>query len=63
MRDRVREVMDAASVGRAALAERAGLTADTLSKSLKGVRRFPSLDLARAAASGGAASGCRPRWA
>jgi transcriptional regulator with XRE-family HTH domain len=47
--DRVRRVMDAASLSQAAFAERVGLTADKLSKSLNGVRRFTSLDLARIA--------------
>ncbi|MER5476387.1 XRE family transcriptional regulator [Streptomyces sp. NPDC002734] len=47
--DRVRKVMDAASLSQAAFAERVGLTADKLSKSLNGVRRFTSLDLARVA--------------
>lgn len=47
--DRVREVMDAASLSQAAFAERVGLSRDKLSKSLSGVRRFSSLDLARIA--------------
>ncbi|MET8594078.1 XRE family transcriptional regulator [Streptomyces sp. NPDC005078] len=47
--DRVRKVMDAASVHQAAFAETVGLTPDKLSKSLNGVRRFTSLDLARIA--------------
>ncbi|MEU3553957.1 helix-turn-helix domain-containing protein [Streptomyces fragilis] len=47
--DRVRKVMDAASLSQAAFAQRVGLTADKLSKSLNGVRRFTSLDLARVA--------------
>lgn len=41
--------MDAASVHQAAFAETIGLTPDKLSKSLNGVRRFTSLDLARIA--------------
>jgi Zn-dependent peptidase ImmA (M78 family)/transcriptional regulator with XRE-family HTH domain len=51
--NRVREVMDAASMTQAAFAERIGLTPDKLSKSLKGVRRFSSLDLALIAEAGG----------
>ncbi|MEU6244577.1 XRE family transcriptional regulator [Streptomyces sp. NPDC047024] len=47
--DRVRKVMDAASLSQSAFAERVGLTGDKLSKSLSGVRRFSSLDLARIA--------------
>ncbi|WP_326755407.1 XRE family transcriptional regulator [Streptomyces hirsutus] len=47
--DRVRKVMDAASLSQAAFAERVGLSPDKLSKSLSGVRRFSSLDLARIA--------------
>lgn len=47
--ERVRKVMDAASVHQAAFAETIGLTPDKLSKSLSGVRRFTSLDLARIA--------------
>ncbi|MGR3932905.1 helix-turn-helix domain-containing protein [Streptomyces sp. BRA346] len=47
--DRVRKVMSAASLSQAAFAERIGLTADKLSKSLSGTRRFTSLDLARIA--------------
>ncbi|MGW2326573.1 helix-turn-helix domain-containing protein [Streptomyces sp. NPDC001700] len=50
--DRVRTVMDAASMSQAAFAERVGLTPDKLSKSLKGVRRFTSLDLALIAEAG-----------
>ncbi|MET7378353.1 XRE family transcriptional regulator [Streptomyces sp. NPDC005526] len=49
VRDRVRKVMDAASLSQAAFAERVGLSPDKLSKSLSGVRRFSSLDLARIA--------------
>lgn len=41
--------MDAASLSQAAFAERVGLSPDKLSKSLSGVRRFSSLDLARIA--------------
>ncbi|MGW1717213.1 helix-turn-helix domain-containing protein [Streptomyces sp. NPDC002156] len=51
--DRVRKVMAAASVSQAAFAETIGLTPDKLSKSLGGVRRFTSLDLARIAEFGG----------
>ncbi|MBP2362873.1 MULTISPECIES: helix-turn-helix domain-containing protein [Streptomyces] len=47
--DRVRGVMDAASLSQTAFAERVGLSPDKLSKSLSGVRRFSSLDLARIA--------------
>ncbi|MGW0863270.1 helix-turn-helix domain-containing protein [Streptomyces sp. NPDC002611] len=47
--DRVRKVMDAASVSQAVFAEAIGLTPDKVSKSLGGVRRFTSLDLARIA--------------
>ncbi|MCT7351021.1 XRE family transcriptional regulator [Streptomyces sp. 15-116A] len=47
--DRVRSVMAAASVNQAAFAEAIGLTSDKLSKSLAGVRRFTSYDLARIA--------------
>lgn len=47
--DRVREVMSAASVSQAVFAEAIGLTPDKVSKSLGGVRRFTSLDLARIA--------------
>lgn len=47
--DRVRKVMGAASLSQAAFAERVGLSPDKLSKSLSGVRRFSSLDLARIA--------------
>ncbi|WP_234342833.1 helix-turn-helix domain-containing protein [Streptomyces fulvoviolaceus] len=47
--DRVRKVMDEASVNQSAFAEGIGLTPDKLSKSLSGVRRFTSLDLARIA--------------
>ncbi|MFD7408354.1 helix-turn-helix domain-containing protein [Streptomyces sp. NPDC059866] len=51
--DRVRRVMEAASMSQAAFAEKVGLTPDKLSKSLKGVRRFTSLDLALIAEAGG----------
>ncbi|MFE9646119.1 helix-turn-helix domain-containing protein [Streptomyces sp. NPDC006365] len=51
--DRVRRVMDAASMSQAAFAEKMGLTPDKLSKSLTGVRRFTSLDLALIAEAGG----------
>ncbi|MER5910082.1 XRE family transcriptional regulator [Streptomyces sp. NPDC001982] len=47
--DRVRKVMAAASVSQAAFAEAIGLAPDKVSKSLSGVRRFTSLDLARIA--------------
>ncbi|MFK4149823.1 helix-turn-helix domain-containing protein [Streptomyces sp. NPDC004065] len=47
--DRVRTVMKAASVSQGAFAEAIGLTSDKLSKSLAGVRRFTSYDLARIA--------------
>ncbi|MEU5650196.1 XRE family transcriptional regulator [Streptomyces pseudogriseolus] len=47
--ERVRKVMDAASLSQAAFADRIGLSPDKLSKSLGGVRRFSSLDLARIA--------------
>ena len=47
--DRVRKVMGTASINQAAFAETIGLTPDKLSKSLGGVRRFTSLDLARIA--------------
>jgi Zn-dependent peptidase ImmA (M78 family) len=43
---RVREVIRAAGLSQAAFAARAGITPDKLSKSLGGVRRFSSLDLA-----------------
>ncbi|WP_042375941.1 helix-turn-helix domain-containing protein [Streptacidiphilus melanogenes] len=43
---RVREVIRAAGMSQAAFAARAGITPDKLSKSLGGVRRFSSLDLA-----------------
>ncbi|MEY9872737.1 transcriptional regulator with XRE-family HTH domain [Streptacidiphilus sp. MAP12-33] len=43
---RVREVIRAAGQSQAAFAARAGITPDKLSKSLGGVRRFSSLDLA-----------------
>lgn len=51
--DRVRRVIDASSVSQASFAERVRLTPDKLSKSLKGVRRFTSLDLALIAEEGG----------
>ncbi|MGW5973560.1 helix-turn-helix domain-containing protein [Streptomyces sp. NPDC055186] len=51
--DRVRSVMLRASVKQVEFAERIGLTPDKLSKSLSGVRRFTSLDLARIAEFGG----------
>ncbi|MGC5563177.1 helix-turn-helix domain-containing protein [Streptomyces sp. FR-108] len=51
--DRVRRVMEAASMSQAAFAEKVGLTPDKLSKSLAGVRRFTSLDLALIAEAGG----------
>ncbi|MET9968644.1 XRE family transcriptional regulator [Streptomyces sp. NPDC006356] len=51
--DRVRRVMETASMSQAAFAEKVGLTPDKLSKSLKGVRRFTSLDLALIAEVGG----------
>ncbi|WP_035846571.1 helix-turn-helix domain-containing protein [Kitasatospora azatica] len=44
--DRVRAVIRAASRSQAAFAEQVGLAPDKLSKSLNGVRRFSSLDLA-----------------
>lgn len=47
--DRVRSVMLRASVKQAVFAEKIGLSPDKLSKSLSGVRRFTSLDLARIA--------------
>lgn len=47
--ERVRKVMVEASVKQAAFAEAIGLAPDKLSKSLSGVRRFTSLDLARIA--------------
>ncbi|KOG34501.1 helix-turn-helix domain-containing protein [Streptomyces resistomycificus] len=47
--DRVHKVMEAASVSQAVFAETIGLTPDKVSKSLGGVRRFTSLDLARIA--------------
>lgn len=50
--DRVRRVMEAVSVSQAAFAERVRLTPDKLSKSLTGVRRFTSLDLALIAEAG-----------
>ncbi|WP_431954509.1 ImmA/IrrE family metallo-endopeptidase [Actinacidiphila sp. bgisy167] len=50
---RVRSVMDAAAVTKAAFARSVGLTPDKLSKSLTGVRRFTSLDLALIAEAGG----------
>ncbi|MFG2270674.1 helix-turn-helix domain-containing protein [Streptomyces chartreusis] len=51
--DRVRRVMEAVSMSQAAFAEKVGLTPDKLSKSLAGVRRFTSLDLALIAEVGG----------
>ncbi|MBQ0848880.1 ImmA/IrrE family metallo-endopeptidase [Streptomyces sp. BH-SS-21] len=51
--DRVRRVIEATSVSQAAFAEKVGLTPDKLSKSLAGVRRFTSLDLALIAEAGG----------
>lgn len=51
--DRVRKVMGAASLSQAAFAEQIGLSPDKLSKSLGGVRRFSSLDLARIAEAAG----------
>lgn len=51
--DRVRTVIEAMPVSQAAFAERVGLTPDKLSKSLSGVRRFTSLDLALIAEAGG----------
>lgn len=51
--DRVRRVMEAASLSQGAFAEKVGLTPDKLSKSLAGVRRFTSLDLALIAEEGG----------
>jgi Zn-dependent peptidase ImmA (M78 family) len=50
--DRVRKVMSAASSHQAAFASHIGLSADKLSKSLNGTRRFTSLDLARIAEAG-----------
>lgn len=50
---RVRTVMDAAAMTKAAFARSVGLTPDKLSKSLSGVRRFTSLDLALIAEAGG----------
>ncbi|MFJ9897360.1 helix-turn-helix domain-containing protein [Streptomyces sp. NPDC091280] len=47
--DRVRKVMVEASISQAVFAEGIGLAPDKLSKSLSGVRRFTSLDLARIA--------------
>ncbi|WP_406013449.1 XRE family transcriptional regulator [Streptomyces sp. NBC_00984] len=47
--DRVRRVMEVASVSQTAFAEAIGVTPDKLSKSLGGIRRFTSLDLARIA--------------
>ncbi|MEU4090772.1 ImmA/IrrE family metallo-endopeptidase [Streptomyces sp. NPDC026673] len=51
--ERVRTVMDAAAMTKAAFARSVGLTPDKLSKSLSGVRRFTSLDLALIAEAGG----------
>jgi hypothetical protein len=50
---RVRTVMDAAAMTKAAFARSVELTPDKLSKSLSGVRRFTSLDLALIAEAGG----------
>ncbi|QKW09381.1 ImmA/IrrE family metallo-endopeptidase [Streptomyces sp. NA04227] len=50
--DRVRKVMDGAGASQAAFGRSIGLSADKLSKSLKGTRRFTSLDLARIAEEG-----------
>ncbi|MFE2543723.1 ImmA/IrrE family metallo-endopeptidase [Actinacidiphila glaucinigra] len=50
---RVRTVVDAAAMTKAAFARSVGLTPDKLSKSLSGVRRFTSLDLALIAEAGG----------
>lgn len=47
--ERVREVMEGAAVSQASFAEAIGLTPDKVSKSLAGVRRLTSLDLARIA--------------
>ncbi|MFB7335972.1 helix-turn-helix domain-containing protein [Streptomyces adustus] len=47
--DRVRKVMKDASVSQGVFAQGVGLAPDKLSKSLNGVRRFTSLDLARIA--------------
>lgn len=47
--DRVRKVMAAAAISQTAFAEVVGLSPDKLSKSLSGVRRFTSYDLARIA--------------
>ncbi|MEU1620908.1 ImmA/IrrE family metallo-endopeptidase [Streptomyces sp. NPDC005722] len=51
--ERVRTVMDAAAMTKAAFARTVGLTPDKLSKSLSGVRRLTSLDLALIAEAGG----------
>ncbi|MHC5902412.1 helix-turn-helix domain-containing protein [Streptomyces sp. S6] len=51
--DRVRNVMAAAAISQTAFAEVVGLSPDKLSKSLSGVRRFTSYDLARIAEFGG----------
>ncbi|MFG2299771.1 ImmA/IrrE family metallo-endopeptidase [Actinacidiphila glaucinigra] len=51
--ERVRTVVDAAAMTKAAFARSVGLTPDKLSKSLSGVRRFTSLDLALIAEAGG----------
>ncbi|MFB7289219.1 ImmA/IrrE family metallo-endopeptidase [Actinacidiphila glaucinigra] len=50
---RVRTVVEAAAMTKAAFARSVGLTPDKLSKSLSGVRRFTSLDLALIAEAGG----------
>jgi hypothetical protein len=49
---RVRTVISATGLSHAAFAARAGITPDKLSKSLNGVRRFSSLDLALIAEAG-----------
>lgn len=51
--DRVRQVVEAASMSKSAFAEKVRLTPDKLSKSLGGVRRFTSLELALIAEVGG----------
>jgi Zn-dependent peptidase ImmA (M78 family)/transcriptional regulator with XRE-family HTH domain len=50
---RVRALIDASGLSQARFAARAGLDASKMSKSLSGVRRFSSLDLARIAEVGG----------
>jgi Zn-dependent peptidase ImmA (M78 family) len=47
--DRVLSLIEASGLGRGAFAQRIGLDDSKLSKSLRGVRRFSSLDLARMA--------------